>query len=161
MPACLLGAGARARTRLFEAARICDWRVSLRLLDMSAAERHNEDGKIAVKSLHSWIFVSGEARFVSRGLPRTEGWNGAAAFDEGRWRRNVKWKPNRLQSALQVKTATRHSSGRTPLGKPPRFVVARSANPICRHIWNSICGIAAMLTNRVFVHKSLGTPPAN
>ena len=45
-----------------------------------------------------------------------------------------------------------------PLGKPPRFVVARSANPICRHIWNSICGIAAMLTNRVFVHKSLGTP---
>ena len=45
-----------------------------------------------------------------------------------------------------------------PLGKPPRFVVARSANPICRHIWNSICGIAAMLTNRVFAHKSLGTP---
>ena len=26
---------------------------------------------------------------------------------------------------LQVKTATRHSSGGTPLGKPPRFVVAR------------------------------------
>ena len=45
-----------------------------------------------------------------------------------------------------------------PLGKPPRFVVARSANPICRHIWNSICGIAAMLTNRVFAHKSPGTP---
>ena len=39
-----------------------------------------------------------------------------------------------------------------------RFVVARSANPICRHIWNSICGIAAMLTNRVFAHKSPGTP---
>ena len=36
--------------------------------------------------LRSWIFVSGEARFVSRGLPRTEGWNGAAAFDEGRWK---------------------------------------------------------------------------
>ena len=45
-----------------------------------------------------------------------------------------------------------------PLGKQPRFVVARSANPICRHIWNSICGIAAMLTNRVFAHKSPGTP---
>jgi len=57
-------------------------------------------------------------------LPRTEGWNGAAAFDEGRWRRNVKWKPNRLQFDLQVKTATRHSSGK-PLGKQPRFVVAR------------------------------------
>jgi len=40
---------------------------------------------------YSWIFVSGEARFVSRGLPRTEGWNGAAAFDEGRWGRKVKW----------------------------------------------------------------------
>jgi len=26
---------------------------------------------------------------------------------------------------LQVKTSTRHSSGGTPLGKPPRFVVAR------------------------------------
>ena len=62
--------------------------------------------------LRSWIFVSGEARFVSRGLPRTEGWNGAAAFDEGRWRRNVKWKPNRLQFDLQVKTTTRHSSGK-------------------------------------------------
>ena len=62
--------------------------------------------------LRLWIFVSGEARFVSRGLPRTEGWNGAAAFDEGRWRRNVKWKPNRLQFDLQVKTATRHSSGK-------------------------------------------------
>ena len=45
-----------------------------------------------------------------------------------------------------------------PLGKPPRFVVARSANPICRYIWNSICGIAAMLANRVFAHKSPGTP---
>ena len=62
--------------------------------------------------LRSWIFVSGEARFVSRGLPRTEGWNGAAAFDEGRWRRNVKWKPNRLQFDLQVKTTTRRSSGK-------------------------------------------------
>jgi len=29
---------------------------------------------------------------------------------------------------LQVKTATRHSGGGTPLGKPPRFVVARSAH---------------------------------
>ena len=73
--------------------------------------------------------MSGEARFVSRGLPRTEGWNGAAAFDEGRWRRNVKWKSNRLQFDLQVKAATRRSSGGTPLGKPPHFVVARSANP--------------------------------
>jgi len=62
--------------------------------------------------VHSWIFVSGEARFVSRGLPRTEGWDGAAAFDEGRWCRNVKWKPNRLQFDLQVKTATRRSSGK-------------------------------------------------
>ena len=69
---------------------------------------HGIDGYV----LRSWIFVSGEARFVSRGLPRTEGWNGAAAFDEGRWRRNVKWKPNRLQFDLQVKTATRHSSGK-------------------------------------------------
>jgi hypothetical protein len=25
-----------------------------------------------------------KAAFVSRGLPKTEGWNGAAAFDEGR-----------------------------------------------------------------------------
>ena len=32
-----------------------------------------------------------------------------------------------------------------------------SANRICRHIWNSICEIAAMLAYRVFVHKSLGT----
>ena len=29
---------------------------------------------------------------------------------------------------LQVKTSTRHSSGGTPLGKLPRFVVARSAH---------------------------------
>jgi len=71
------------------------------------------------------------AVFVSRGLPRTEGWNGAAAFDEGRWGRKVKWKPNRLQFDLQVKTTTRHSSGGTPLGKPPRFVVARSAKRDC------------------------------
>ena len=53
-----------------------------------------------------------------------------------------------------------------PLGKPPRFVVARSANPICRHIWNSICGIAAMLTNRVFdlkvpVHPTSSTTEQN
>ena len=67
--------------------------------------------------LTGMVFVRGyscaaKAAFVSRGLPRTEGWNGAAAFDEGRWRRNVKWKPNRLQFDLQVKTATRHSSGK-------------------------------------------------
>ena len=62
--------------------------------------------------LRSWICVSGEARFVSLGLPRTAGWNGAAAFDEGRWRRNVKWKPDRLQFDLQVKTTTRRSSGK-------------------------------------------------
>jgi hypothetical protein len=34
---------------------------------------------------------------------------------------------------LQVKTSTRHSSGGTPLGKPPRFVVARSAH---MGLWN-------------------------
>ena len=36
-----------------------------------------------------------------------------------------------------------------------------SANRICRHIWNSICEIAAMPTCRAFVHKSLGTPGGN
>ena len=65
----------------------------------------------------------------------------------------------RIACNSTFKSKRRHAiPAAKPLGKPPRFVVARSANPICRHIWNSICGIAAMLTNRVFVHKSLGTP---
>ena len=42
--------------------------------------------------------------------------------------------------------------------RPPRFVVARSAKRICGHIWNRICGIAAMLTFRTLEHKSLGAP---
>ncbi len=38
------------------------------------------------------------------------------------------------QFDLQVKTTTRHSSGGTPRGKPPWFVVARSApKPFSRH----------------------------
>lgn len=66
---------------------------------------------------------------------------------------------SRIACNPTFKSKRRHAiPAAKPLGKPPRFVVARSANPICRHIWNSICGIAAMLTNRVFVHKSLGTP---
>ena len=32
-----------------------------------------------------------------------------------------------------------------------------SADPICRHIWNSICGIAAMLTNRE--NRRVGNDP--
>ena len=87
----MFGAGARPRTRL------------LRRL-----HEHGIDGY----GLRSWMFMLGEARFVSRGLSRTEGWNGAAAFGEGRWRRNVKWKPNHLQFDLQVKTTTRRSSGK-------------------------------------------------
>ena len=66
---------------------------------------------------------------------------------------------SRIACNSTFKSKRRHAiPAAKPLGKPPRFVVARSANPICRHIWNSICGIATMLTNRVFVHKSLGTP---
>ena len=34
--------------------------------------------------------ASAERAFVSRGLPRTEGWNGAMAFDEGRWEQESK-----------------------------------------------------------------------
>jgi len=142
MPACLLGAGARPRTlagrRIAQArfepspcrrasgfawpvvksllqpcefrrpprheSRLCGTRTRL----LRRLHEHGLDGY----GFRSWIFVSGEARFVSRGLPKTEGWNGAAAFDEGRWRRNVKWKPNRLQFDLQVKTTTRRSSGK-------------------------------------------------
>ena len=142
MPTCLLGAGARPRTlagrRIAQArfepspcrrasgfawpvvksllqpcefrrpprheSRLCGTRTRL----LRRLHEHGIDGH----GLRSWIFVSGEARFVSRGLPRTEGWNGAAAFDEGRWRRNVKWKPDRLQFDLQVKTTTRRSSGK-------------------------------------------------
>ena len=66
---------------------------------------------------------------------------------------------SRIACNPTFKSKRRHAiPAAKPLGKPPRFVVARSANPICRHIWNSICGIAAMLTNRVFAHKSPGTP---
>jgi hypothetical protein len=68
----------------------------------------------------------------------TEGWNGAAAFDEGRWGWKVKWKPNYLQFDLQVKTTTRHSSGGTPRGKPPWFVVARQRQT---HISANICAM--------------------
>ena len=67
---------------------------------------------------------------------------------------------SRIACNSTFKSKRRHAiPAAKPLGKPPRFVVARSANPICRHIWNSICGIAAMLTNRVFVHKSLAQDP--
>ena len=66
---------------------------------------------------------------------------------------------SRIACNSTFKSRRRHAiPAAKPLGKPPHFVVARSANPICRHIWNSICGIAAMLTNRVFAHKSPGTP---
>ena len=66
---------------------------------------------------------------------------------------------SRIACNSTFKSKRRHAiPAAKPLGKPPSFVVARSANPICRHIWNSICGIAAMLTNRVFAHKSPGTP---
>jgi len=72
--------------------------------------------------------------FVTRGLPRTEGWNGAAAFDEGRANRKAKLVPQHLHFDLQVKTTTRHSSGGTPLGKPPCLVVARKRNaPTATH----------------------------
>ena len=130
--------------------RLCGTRTRL----LRRLYEHGIDGY----GLRSWIFVSGEARFVSLGLPRTAGWNGAAAFDEGRWRRNVKWKPRIACNSTFKSKRRRAVPAAKPLGKPPRFVVARSANPICRHIWNSICGIAAMLTNRVFAHKSPGTP---
>ena len=43
------------------------------------------DGRRVVYEEPKFVYiVSGVARFVSRGLPKTEGWNGAAAFDEGR-----------------------------------------------------------------------------
>ena len=132
--------------------RLCGTRIRL-------LRRLHEHG-IDRYGLRSWIFVSGEARFVSRGLPRTAGWNDAAAFDEGRW----VWKSNgsRIACNSTFKSKRRRDiPAARPLGKQPRFVVARSANPICRHILKSICGIAAMLTNRVFAHKSPGTPLTN
>ena len=49
-----------------------------------SATEHGMVAELFTKSQNSCKFVSGVARFVSRGLPRTEGWNGAAAFDEGR-----------------------------------------------------------------------------
>ena len=64
--------------------------------------------------------------FVSRGLPGTEGWNGAAAFDEGRGSWKAKWRSMDGKFDLQVKTATRHSSGGAAR-QAPWFVVARSA----------------------------------
>ena len=64
--------------------------------------------------------------FVSRGLPGTEGWNGAAAFDEGRGDWMAKWRSMDGKFDLQVKTATRHSSGGAAR-QAPWFVVARSA----------------------------------
>ena len=67
--------------------------------------------------------------FVSRGLPGTEGWNGAAAFDEGRGDWMAKWRPIDGKLDLQVKTATRHSSGGAAR-QAPWFVVARSALPL-------------------------------
>jgi len=45
---------------------------------------------------------------------------------------------------LQVKTATRHSGGGTPLGKPPRFVVARQ-RPRTGIAHNLACDYAALL----------------
>jgi len=106
------------------------------------------------------VFVRRFRRFSCRGhLTQTEGRDDAATTGEGRLCRAVHvkvdgnhhatFKPRRRRVVL---------SGVSRASDAPRFVVARSANPICRHIWNSICGIAAMLTNRVFAHKSLGTP---
>ena len=59
-----------------------------------------------------------------------------------------------------------HSSveaGQCPWVSPyQEFLITRAkqAAPalICRHIWNSICGSAAMLPGRVFVHKSPVAP---
>jgi len=46
------------------------------------ATEHGMVGELFTKSQNSRIFVSGVARFVSRGLPKTEGWNGAAELVE-------------------------------------------------------------------------------
>ena len=81
--------------------------------------------------------MSGEARFVSRGLPRTEGWNGAAAFDEGRWGR--KSNGSRIACNPTFKSRRRRDIPAAKLlGKLPRFVVARSApvhkQLVCSHV---------------------------
>jgi len=48
---------------------------------------------------------------------------------------------------LQVKTATRHSGGGTPLGKPPRFVVARQ-RPRTGIAHNLACDYAAQVWSK-------------
>ena len=97
--------------------------------------------------------MSGEARFVSRGLPRTEGWNGAAAFDEGRWGR--KSNGSRIACNPTFKSRRRRDiPAAKPLGKPPRFVVARSApvhkQLVCSHVageWHC-AGLARQILKR-------------
>jgi len=53
------------------------------------------------------------------------------------------------------------TSAKSPSGDlSPRRIRGRAegANRIRRNIWNSICGVAAMLTCRALVHKSLVAP---
>ena len=91
-------------------------------------------------------------RLISRAEWHTVRLKGASGESEGLRRydkENLLW-----QSTVAIRS--------DPVGSEAGvFVVARSANRICQHIWNRICVIAAMLAYRVFVHKSPAAPKWN
>ena len=135
MPACLLGAGARARTRLLR--RLHEYQVVFchkanigRAVSMkppitaaSSMPPYHVNRDILLPEQQVDCRAMGHViQFVDIRVPRRRhSCRGACREPKvGMARRRLtkvdgtgsQWKPNRLQSDLQVKTSTRHSSGK-------------------------------------------------
>ena len=101
-------------------------------------------------------------RLSCRGhLTRTGGRDGAETHGEERRERGIGEQGQNSPIDLQANVPTRRLKRPSRASDAPRFVVARSANRICWHIWNRICGITATLTCRAFAHKSLARGPVD
>ena len=90
-----------------------------------------------------------------------KGWLWRGPSREGRWGRCVsyEWVSGGVGKRPSSGDGARHRQSRLRDSPPGQGSWSRvSANRICWHIWNSICGIAAMPTCRASVHKNLGTP---
>ena len=106
--------------------------------------------------------MCGESRIrVLAGGESPKGWLWRSPSREGRWGKWVscEWRSGGVGKRPSSGDGTRHRQSRLRDSPPGQGSWSRvSANRICWHIWNRICEIAATLTYRAFVHKSLGTP---
>ena len=108
------------------------------------------------------VFVCGEG--CIRGLAGGEspkGWLWRSPSREGRWGKWVscEWVSGGVGKRPSSGDGARHRQSRLRDSPPGQGSWSRvSANRICWHIWNCICGIAARMVFRAPAHKNLCAP---